>query len=492
MATTDPPPAPAPSPQCKVSGASGSTEAHFLDMRTAATRLDASGDDATRLCKGVVSIGLSLPVKSAIMSPGSALQITEQIASLTLHLGSLALRMEFVARTLRWSATAYELADATQRAAFAAINVATTPERLTIAVTSAAQKALSETSIKRRGHSAIDEVVGYGTALGGNFLNDVQKNVEADPALVDGAVVWTQFLVAYESRAQLPIRAFFGASPSPTDYEGQIAWVLASARKVGWLNDSKPLSVRQTGEKSGATRRRELGDIVGEAADTEHESNGDHSVVHVRRVVGADGKGAWVVAIPGTTHWDKVSDHGPSGTAANLESMSGEKSSLYPAIGKAMTAAMKEAGVRPGSEPVMFTGHSQGGIVAARLAADKQFRQKFNVKEVVTAGSPIGRIDIPKSVQVLSVENVHDPVPRADGVPNPDTVNRTNVVCETPKGEHLDTILDAHDASRYARSAGELTRDRSERQLSDWYARNHQFLDGKDTDFTFQLRRDNP
>lgn len=486
MTTTD------PAPQCTVSGSSGSTEAYFLDMRTTATKLDSSGDDATHLCSSVVSIGMSLPAKSAIMSPGSALQVTTKIASLTLHLGSLALRMEFVARTLRWSATAYELADATQRKLFAAVNIYTTPERWALAVSTAAQKALFETSLPQEGPTVAGDLAGYGKALGGNFLKEAQQNVEDDPGLVDGTVVWAQLFVAYESRAQLPIREVFGASPSPTDYEGQIAWLLASGRKLGWLKDSKPLSVRQTGTKSGAGHRRELGDIVSEAADTEHQSNGDHSVVHVRRVVGADGKGAWVVSIPGTTHWTTHSDHGPSSTAANLASMAGEKSSLYPAIGKAVGAAMKQAGVTPGGEPVMLTGHSQGGIVAARLAADQHFRQKFDVTEVVTSGSPIGRVDIPKSVNVLSIENVHDPVPRTDGVPNPDTVNRTNIVCETPKGEHLHTILDAHDASRYGRSAGELSPDRREGQVSDWYARNHHFLNGKDTDFTFQLRRDNP
>lgn len=484
MATTDTP------PQCKVSGGSGSTEAYFADMRTTATKLDSSGDEATHLCTSVVSIGLSLPAKSAILSPGSALKITEQIASLTLNLGGLALRMEFVARTLRWSATAYELADATQRAAFAAINIATTPVRLVMAVQEASEEALLETSVPQKGPTVLQDMLGYGSALGKNFAEEVQENVEDDPALVDGAVAWTQLFVAYESRAQLPIRALFGPSPSPTDYEGQIAWLLASGRTLGYFKDSKPLSVKQTGKKSHAIKRRQLGDIVAEAADTEHQSNGDHSVVHVRRIVGADGKGSWVVSIPGTTHWTKYSDHGPSSTAANLASMAGEKSSLYPAIGKAMTAAMKEAGVKPGTEPVMLTGHSQGGIVAARLAADHHFRDKFDVKEVVTAGSPIGRVDIPESVNVMSVENVHDPVPRLDGVPNPDTVNRTTAVCETPKGEHLDSILDAHDASRYGRSAGELTPDRPEGQLQEWYARNHRFLDGEDTDFAFQLRRD--
>ena len=98
---------------------------------------------------------------------------------------------------------------------------------------------------------------------------------------------------------------------------------------------------------------------------------------------------------------------------------------------------------------------------------------------------------MPKSVNVLWLDIVHDPVPRADGVANPDSVNRTNVVCETPTGEKLSTILDAHDASRYGRTADGLPSDGGG-QLANWYSRNQQFLNGKDTDFTFQLRRDVP
>lgn len=489
MASTD------SGPRCTVSGGSGSTEAHFLDMRTTATRLDNSGDDATHLCTAVVHIGTSLPAKSAVLSPGSALNITTKIASLTLSLGALALRMEFVARTLRWSATVYEIADATQRAAFAAINIATTPSRLSIDAVAAAATAIVENPTPTPDRSLVGtagKMFYNGVSRGEDFWTNFQQGVSDDPALVDGTVAWLQLFVAAESRANPPILTAFGRSPSPADYEGQVAWLLASGRKLGLFKDSKPLSVKQTGKSRQPIKQRQLKDLVAEAAKTEHQSNSDHSVVHVRRVLGADGKGAWVVAIPGTTHWNLRSDHGPSSTAANLATEAGTKSSLYPAIDKAVGAAMKEAGVTPGSEPVMVTGHSQGGIVATRLAVDDDFRKKYHVTEVVTAGSPISRITVPKSVNVLSLENVHDPVPRADGVGNPDTTNRTNVLCDTPKGEKLSGIIDAHDASRYARSAGELSSGRGDGQLTDWYARNHHFLDGKDTDFTFQLRRDNP
>ena len=68
----------------------------------------------------------------------------------------------------------------------------------------------------------------------------------------------------------------------------------------------------------------------------------------------------------------------------------------------------------------MLTGHSLGGIAAASLAADSGFTSRFHVTSVVTAGSPIARIDVPASVTVLSLEHEQDVVPMLDGRRNDD------------------------------------------------------------------------
>lgn len=83
----------------------------------------------------------------------------------------------------------------------------------------------------------------------------------------------------------------------------------------------------------------------------------------------------------------------------------------------------------------MLVGHSQGGMTAAALAADADFRSMINVSHVVTAGAPVARNDIPASVQVLALENRYDLVPQLDGRDNPDRANVTTVVFDAQRGE---------------------------------------------------------
>ena len=118
----------------------------------------------------------------------------------------------------------------------------------------------------------------------------------------------------------------------------------------------------------------------------------------------------------------------------------------------AVLLAMKDI---PEGAQVMFMGHSQRGIVAAALASDAQ-TAKYDVRGVLTYGSPVGRIDIPEGIKVLSVEHLQDPVPRTDGTEGPDTVDRTTVFRE-PSVRELEelspnaplTVTDAHSAEVY-------------------------------------------
>jgi pimeloyl-ACP methyl ester carboxylesterase len=89
---------------------------------------------------------------------------------------------------------------------------------------------------------------------------------------------------------------------------------------------------------------------------------------------------------------------------------------------------MTKAGVRPTDE-VMLVGHSEGGMVAVTAAREAVRSKRFNVTHVVTAGSPISTDlkSLPKTVQVLALENHSDVVPQADGSTNPDQRNVTTV-----------------------------------------------------------------
>jgi pimeloyl-ACP methyl ester carboxylesterase len=83
----------------------------------------------------------------------------------------------------------------------------------------------------------------------------------------------------------------------------------------------------------------------------------------------------------------------------------------------------------------MLVGHSQGGMVAAQAAHDAGTPEfDYDVRSVVTAGAPIGRVDVPGSVQLLALENAHDVVPHLDSRTNDDDSNVTTVTFEAQEG----------------------------------------------------------
>ncbi|WP_314129580.1 alpha/beta hydrolase [Schaalia odontolytica] len=126
--------------------------------------------------------------------------------------------------------------------------------------------------------------------------------------------------------------------------------------------------------------------------------------------VGKDGvvTRSWTVDIRGTQSFD-IGQTGPQDMTTNLQGVAGMSSDQLDAIKEAMNAA----GIAPG-EAVEFAGHSQGGIMAAQMAADPSVRARYNVVSVVTAGSPTATI-APSDVPVLSYENSGDIVPGLDG-----------------------------------------------------------------------------
>lgn len=143
-----------------------------------------------------------------------------------------------------------------------------------------------------------------------------------------------------------------------------------------------------------------------------HGGDADNGEIAIEEhvTVGEDGTTtrSWTVDIRGTQSF-AIGESGPQDTTTNLQGVAGMSSDQLDAIKEAMNAA----GIAPG-EAVEFAGHSQGGIMAAQLAADPGVRARYNVVSVVTAGSPTATI-APSDVPVLSYENSGDIVPGSDG-----------------------------------------------------------------------------
>ncbi|GAA3683935.1 hypothetical protein GCM10023081_22020 [Arthrobacter ginkgonis] len=95
-------------------------------------------------------------------------------------------------------------------------------------------------------------------------------------------------------------------------------------------------------------------------------------------------------------------------------------------VAAATLEALEAVGARPG-ESLVLTGYSQGGVHAANVAVDPRIAAAYKVDYVVTTGSPVGNVPLPETVRGLHLEHVDDPVPGADGIPNPDTRNQVTV-----------------------------------------------------------------
>jgi len=179
----------------------------------------------------------------------------------------------------------------------------------------------------------------------------------------------------------------------------------------------------------------------------------DVSDIRVIRTEYADKKYAFTVQIPSTLRWWPVTaDIGNDFTSDALALQQERQTALSAAAWDALDKAMADVKA-PADSPVMLSGFSLGGITAGSMAADSH---GHNVQQVVTAGAPIGRFDIPASTEVTAFEADGDPVARLDGVENArGTVAGPPATLDGVNGLDADLLGpgDIHNANRYAMMA---------------------------------------
>jgi hypothetical protein len=241
----------------------------------------------------------------------------------------------------------------------------------------------------------------------------------------------------------------FDRALSFPEYE-KFAAALAGAMRALELLALEPGVYGVTAHQVEATPVRSLEDAMNAIFDTEEAGDGS---VRIERWTDEDGVTRRVVFIPGTEDW-LVWSGNPADIQADLSLMAGQ----MPEFAKVVVAALEADGARPG-DPVLLAGHSLGGILATALAANPGLLRGVEVKGVVTAGSPTGRIELPKEVRALHLEGTRDIVPGLDGRPNPDTPSRITVHHDVRDSEldelagEGETIASAHHLETYAQTA---------------------------------------
>ena len=235
-----------------------------------------------------------------------------------------------------------------------------------------------------------------------------------------------------------------GAIAGPTDV-GAVLRAIVAIPAFAFLRP-RPIAV---GRGEAVTKSVDLS-AAGMLRELDHldaTSDGEIEALQVEK----DGARAWVVLIPGTQPGNPPGGSNPLDEAGIAEALGYNSTETS----KAIRQALLEAGAAAG-ETVVAVGHSQGGIHAMNLSKDKAFLAEYDLKFVVTAGSPVGGITPEAGIGSLHLEHEQDWVPGAEGKANPDTKDRVTVTMTSPvilePGEDQG-IGPAHKLSRYEEGA---------------------------------------
>jgi hypothetical protein len=210
-----------------------------------------------------------------------------------------------------------------------------------------------------------------------------------------------------------------GAASGPTDVRRIIRGVSA-ARGLEFL---QPRPVRI----AGAETRAEDADLSPAGLLLRAEAVGRTSGAIEILQLENGGQRAWVVIIPGTQPDGLPGGTNPFDPAGIAEALGYGSAETNAAIREALQRAGAEAG-----EQVAAVGYSQGGIHAMNLSQDRDFLAEYDLKFVLTAGSPVGGIAPAPGISSLHLEHEQDWVPAADGLPNADTKERVTVTLTNP------------------------------------------------------------
>jgi pimeloyl-ACP methyl ester carboxylesterase len=155
---------------------------------------------------------------------------------------------------------------------------------------------------------------------------------------------------------------------------------------------------------------------------------------------------SWAVYVGGTADWNAVATDEPWDLTANVTAVAGQNAGSF----RAVMQSMRAAGIGP-DEPVVITGHSQGGLVATQVAA----AGVFSVRAVATFGAPESRVPVPTGVATLTVEHTDDVVTALGGESLLSSDDRVTVRREAfatvpvPEG----AVLPAHNLDVYRETA---------------------------------------
>lgn len=247
------------------------------------------------------------------------------------------------------------------------------------------------------------------------------------PLIVEG-VQWLRETYGELLRVASPLAGALVGGPIGGALAGIIGGaasdLLAADPRVTELNplDLTKGQLEARKDANGQTSIDSLADLITANGRVDLMGEADRGVIDIMRIEDENGEIHWIVALPSTQDWgllkgvmdedrwnDMLAEYPPTNDLdSNVALMLMDNPWMATQYERAVNQAMADAGIPPGAA-VVYTGFSQGGIMAATLATNES--SPYTTIGVVTNGSPISGFDIPRSVQVVRFEHDGDIVP---------------------------------------------------------------------------------
>ena len=224
--------------------------------------------------------------------------------------------------------------------------------------------------------------------------------------------------------------------------------------RFGILGET-PVRVTQTASTTDRSAPESLVDRVDRVPQTDQTVGGAQIVID--RIESPGREDRFEVYIAGTVDFTPVPDVEAFDMTSNIAGVGELPAGSY----RAVREAMAQAGVTSTS-PVVFTGHSQGGLIASSLAASGDYA----TAGVFTFGAPSGGVETPDGVPVIAIEHSDDLVPALAGT----RTDHNAVLVERrayEQGEWMpDSPLAPHEREAY-RTTAQLADRAADERLAD-------------------------
>ena len=314
------------------------------------------------------------------------------------------------------------------------------------------------------------DVISYGGDLSivatRGEISRVQQHLQLAGAALTGEVELTDFLAlplkriglamelpAIDLRLQQLLHACQLASDEYFDGDALIAenvigvnlaplaalGLLSIANHAGLLQETK-VSVQQTEVDSPVRSPQSIENLVQRLIKLDDREG---AKIRIEKY-----PGKFLVYIPGTQEWQPLAKANPFDLTSNLSAMTGAG---VAASELGVQRALLQAGVTQ-NDRVLFIGHSQGGLIAANIAANAE-KQKYRVAGLVTLGAPLGQLATQIKVPTISLEHSNDVVPKLGLKANPIAANWVTVQREIAVDENRNALVQAHELAGYQETA---------------------------------------